>query len=75
MSMTATLDVARLRGWLAEGGEIAFIDVREEGHHGSGHPLLAVNIPYSRLEAEIARLVPRRSNDFSNGRGSFRMRC
>src|SRR5438132_1366198 len=61
MSMTATLDVARLRGWLAEGGEIAFIDVREEGQHGSGHPLLAVNIPYSRLEAEIARLVPRRS--------------
>src|SRR5438105_4916473 len=43
------------------GGEIAFLDVREEGQHGSGHPLLAVNIPYSRLEAEIVGLVPRRS--------------
>ena len=59
--MTATVDVATLRGWLADGGEIAFLDVREEGQHGSGHPLLAVNIPYSRFEAEVVRLVPRRS--------------
>ncbi|HMD64566.1 MAG TPA: rhodanese-like domain-containing protein [Stellaceae bacterium] len=59
--MTATIDVATVRGWLADGGEIAFLDVREEGQHGSGHPLLAVNVPYSRLEAEIVRLVPRRS--------------
>src|SRR5713226_9185504 len=61
MPVTATVDVARLRGWLADGGEIAFLDVREEGQHGAGHPLLAVNIPYSRLEPEIVRLVPRRS--------------
>src|SRR5713101_6717168 len=61
MPVTVTVDVARLRGWLADGGEIAFLDVREEGQHGSGHPLLAVNIPYSRLEAEVVRLVPRRS--------------
>src|SRR6266851_8832537 len=61
MPVTATVDVARLRGWLADGGEIAFLDVREEGQHGAGHPLLAVNIPYSRLESEILRLVPRHS--------------
>ncbi len=53
--------VETLREWLAASGEIAFLDVREEGQHGSGHPLLAVNIPYSRLENEIGRLVPRRS--------------
>ena len=40
-----------VRQWLVADGEIAFIDVREEGQHGMGHPLLAVNIPYSRLEA------------------------
>jgi rhodanese-related sulfurtransferase len=60
--MTANLqavDVATLRGWLADGGEIAFLDVREEGQHGEGHPLLAVNLPYSRLELDIGRLVPR----------------
>jgi rhodanese-related sulfurtransferase len=55
-----SIDVATVRQWLADGGEIAFIDVREEGQHGAGHPLLAVNLPYSRLELDIGRLVPRR---------------
>ncbi len=62
--MTATphlLDVATLRQWLADGGEIALLDVREEGQHGEGHPLLCVNLPYSRLELDIGRLVPRLS--------------
>src|SRR5437016_10398500 len=57
----ANIDVAALRRWLGDGGEVAFLDVREEGQHGDGHPLLAVNAPYSRLELEIFRLVPRRS--------------
>ena len=60
--MTATpqsVDVAKVREWLADGGEIAFVDVREEGQHGEGHPLLAVNLPYSRLEIDVGRLVPR----------------
>ncbi len=55
------VDVATVRRWLGEGGETAFIDVREEGQHGAGHPLLAVNLPYSRLEIAIRRLVPRHS--------------
>src|SRR5580704_18883070 len=56
-----TINVAALREWLGDGGEIAFIDVREEGQHCDGHPLLAVNLPYSRLELDILRLVPRKS--------------
>src|ERR1700722_17238265 len=56
-----TVDVAAVRSWLADGDEIAFIDVREEGPHCDGHPLLAVNLPYSRLELDIGRLVPRQS--------------
>jgi rhodanese-related sulfurtransferase len=59
--MTEFVDVETVQSWLADGGEIAFLDVREEGQHGSGHPLLAVNLPYSRLERDITRLVPRRS--------------
>jgi rhodanese-related sulfurtransferase len=55
------VDVATVRTWLGDGGEIAFLDVREEGQHGAGHPLLAVNLPYSRLELGIVALVPRRS--------------
>ncbi|APX91555.1 hypothetical protein BWR19_00510 [Halomonas sp. 1513] len=39
--------------------EIAFLDVRELGEFGLGHPFHAVNIPLSRLEACIGRLVPR----------------
>jgi rhodanese-related sulfurtransferase len=61
MSNATSIDVATLRRWLGDGGEIAFIDVREEGQHAAGHPLLAVNLPYSRLELAIGRLVPRRS--------------
>jgi rhodanese-related sulfurtransferase len=54
------VDVAAVRQWLG-GGEVAFLDVREEGQHGAGHPLLAVNLPYSRLELMIGQLVPRLS--------------
>lgn len=39
-------------------GEIAFLDVREAGQFGEGHPLLAVHVPYSRLELDAPRLVP-----------------
>ena len=46
---------------LTDGGEIAFIDIREHGQYGAGHPFFAVNIPYSRLEAQAAALLPRRA--------------
>ncbi|MBV9555205.1 MAG: thiosulfate sulfurtransferase [Alphaproteobacteria bacterium] len=64
MAEARSIDVATVREWLADGGEIAFIDVREEGPHCDGHPLLAVNAPYSRLELDILRLVPRPSTRF-----------
>jgi rhodanese-related sulfurtransferase len=41
-------------------GEIAVLDVREEGRFASGHILLATSLPLSRLERDIGRLVPRR---------------
>jgi rhodanese-related sulfurtransferase len=40
-------------------GEVALLDVREEGRFASGHLLLAASLPLSRLELHIARLVPR----------------
>jgi rhodanese-related sulfurtransferase len=55
------VDVATVRRWLGESGEIALIDLREEGQHCAGHPLLAVHLPYSRLELDVGRLVPRKS--------------
>src|SRR5438067_9502734 len=59
-SAAKSVDVATLRQWLGDAGEVAFLDVREDGQHAAGHPLLAVNAPYSRLELVIGQLAPRR---------------
>jgi rhodanese-related sulfurtransferase len=45
---------------LEGGGEVAFLDVREAGQFGEGHPLFAVPCPYSVLELRAPELVPRR---------------
>jgi len=61
MADAQSISVATCRTWLGDGGEVAFLDLREEGPHCDGHPLLAVNLPYSRLELDILRLVPRKT--------------
>ena len=43
--------------------EFALLDVREEGRFGQAHILTASSLPLSRLELEIARLVPLRDTD------------
>lgn len=58
---SSVIDIANLRRLLDGRGEIAFLDVREEGQFGEGHPFFAVNTPYSRLELDVPRLVPRPS--------------
>jgi rhodanese-related sulfurtransferase/predicted metal-dependent enzyme (double-stranded beta helix superfamily) len=40
-------------------GELAILDVREEGVHARGHMFLATSAPLSQLELRVARLVPR----------------
>ncbi|ALM84049.1 rhodanese-like domain-containing protein [Bordetella sp. N] len=57
----APVDAPTLKRWLHDGGEIAFLDVREHGQYGEAHPFYATTLPYSRLEIDVARLVPRRS--------------
>ena len=45
---------------LRDGGEMALLDVREEGVFSTkGHPLFANCLPLSRLELMIRDLVPR----------------
>jgi rhodanese-related sulfurtransferase len=46
------------KGLLTAEEEIAFVDVREHGQYGEGHPFFVVNLPYSRLELDAARLIP-----------------
>lgn len=52
------VEATTVKAWLADGGELAFLDVREHGQYGEGHPFQVVSVPYSRFEPELARLVP-----------------
>jgi rhodanese-related sulfurtransferase len=57
----ATISPRVLKDWLHDGGEIALLDVREYGQFGESHLFYAVPLPFSRLELDIWRLVPRSS--------------
>jgi len=50
-----------VKSMLADGAELALIDVREELTFSKDHLLWARNVPLSRLELRLCRLVPRLS--------------
>ena len=50
---------AALRERLIAGGELALLDVREQGVHYRGHPFFAGSLPLSKLEMMVDDLVPR----------------
>jgi rhodanese-related sulfurtransferase len=57
---TPTVSPADVRAMLKDGGEMALLDVREEGVFSEqGHPFFANSVPLSRLELLIRDLVPR----------------
>ncbi|WP_136065403.1 rhodanese-like domain-containing protein [Modicisalibacter radicis] len=64
-----------------DGQEIALLDIREFGEYGMGHPFHAVNVPFSRLEALVGQLVPRRNapivvmDDHDEGRARRASQC
>ncbi len=63
MSLQSTLkplDPHTVKAMLADGGELALIDLREELIFSRNHLLWARSVPLSRLELRFARLVPRR---------------
>jgi rhodanese-related sulfurtransferase len=56
----AVIPVAELRAILADGDEVALIDVREEGAYSEdGHILLSVPLPLSWIELRAPALIPR----------------
>ena len=55
------ISAAQLRRRLDGHGELALLDVREQGVHYRGHPFFASSAPLSRVEMLIADLVPRRT--------------
>jgi len=50
-----------LKSWLHDKKEIALVDVREHGQYGEEHLFYVISVPYSKLELEIQRLVPRKN--------------
>ena len=55
----APLKATEAKSRLHSDGEVACLDVREQGLYGEGHPFLAVPCPYSRMETRVISLVPR----------------
>ncbi|BBK42369.1 rhodanese-like domain-containing protein [Allostella vacuolata] len=55
------VEAAELKAMLGDGGELALVDVREEGPFSDGHLFLAISVPLSRFEPRFAPVVPRRS--------------
>ena len=45
----------------SDGKELALVDPREEGVFGKAHLLHAVNLPLSKLELNVFRMIPRKS--------------
>ena len=58
--MARTVSAEELRAMLLDGGELALLDVREEGEFSESHLLFASSLPLSRLEFGVDALVPRR---------------
>jgi rhodanese-related sulfurtransferase len=58
--MTSFIDPKTLKTWLHDGGEIALLDVREHGQYGEAHLFYGIPLPFSRLEIDAPRLMPRR---------------
>jgi len=52
---------AAVKAMLADGEELALIDLREELTFSQSHLLFARSVPLSRLELKFAHLVPRRA--------------
>lgn len=57
--MTKTITARHLRHLWTIGAEVALIDVREEGPYAEAHPLFALTVPLSEVEARVPGLVPR----------------
>jgi rhodanese-related sulfurtransferase len=59
MGMTKYVTAIELKAMLSDGGELALLDVREEGAHSQSHLFYTVPMPLSILELLAGSLVPR----------------
>jgi rhodanese-related sulfurtransferase len=59
--MTKKISPQDLKTMLHDGGELALLDVREDGQFGEGHLLYANPCAYSHMEARLGQRVPRKA--------------
>ncbi|GGJ43656.1 rhodanese-like domain-containing protein [Neoroseomonas lacus] len=57
--MPKQIDAATLKGWIADGRELAILDAREEGEFGRSHLFWAIPCPLSKKEFRARALLPR----------------
>ena len=55
------LTAQQVKPLLTDGNEIAFLDIREHGQYGEGHPFLSVHLPFSKIETLAPKLMPCRA--------------
>src|ERR1700691_4217724 len=66
------INAATLRGWIADGAELALLDAREEGEFGTSHLFWSIPCPLSQAELRARALLPRRGTRIvctDDGRG------
>ena len=56
--MVSQVEPQAVKEMLSDGQEIAFLDVREHGQFGDGHPFFANSVPYSKFEVRLVEVVP-----------------
>ena len=56
--MAGSVTPQEVKSWVADGAEIALVDVREYGQFGDGHPFHAVSAPYSVFESRLIEIAP-----------------
>ena len=59
--MASQINPEDIKKMLHDGGELALLDVREDGEFGEGHILYANPCAYSHLEARVTERVPRKT--------------
>ena len=59
--MASQINPEDLKKMLHDGGELALLDVREDGEFGEGHILYANPCAYSHLEARVTERAPRKT--------------
>jgi rhodanese-related sulfurtransferase len=53
------IDARTLHGWIADGGELALLDAREDGEFGTSHLFWAIPCGLARKEIRARALLPR----------------